>query len=154
MIDLLELLKQAYYHPRMEGSNSLKAVLPAILNESRELQQKYSRPVYGTAQMPSHNFSSHAWIRIDPASGQVVDPYKRLGPIFETLEEDQEVELMMERKSAIQEGGAAMTAYARMQFSEMGDAEREKICQALLRYCELDTFAMVLLYEHWRELLR
>jgi hypothetical protein len=44
-----------------------------------------------------------------------------------------------------------MTAYARMQFTEMGEGERQRIIDALLRYCELDTLAMVMLYEAWRE---
>jgi len=43
------------------------------------------------------------------------------------------------------EGGAAMMAYARVQFSEMAAPERENVIKGLLRYCELDTFAMVLI---------
>jgi hypothetical protein len=52
-------------------------------------------------------------------------------------------------KSNIREGGAAMTAYARMQFTSMTDRERAAINKGLLKYCELDTFAMVLLWEYW-----
>ncbi len=37
-----------------------------------------------------------------------------------------------------------MIAYARMQFSEMQPSEREELVKGLLRYCELDTFAMVM----------
>ena len=51
----------------------------------------------------------------------------------------------------IQEGGAAMMAYAKMQFTDMADEEREALRNALLQYCELDTLAMVMIYEHWRE---
>ena len=48
-----------------------------------------------------------------------------------------------------------MIAYARMQFSEMAESERRAIQQALLKYCELDTLAMVMLWEYWnRELMR
>ena len=43
-----------------------------------------------------------------------------------------------------------MTTYARMQFEEISDTERDVLRKALLRYCELDTFAMVMLYEAWR----
>jgi len=46
-----------------------------------------------------------------------------------------------------------MTAYARMQFSEMSPKEREKLKPGLLRYCELDTLAMVMLHEGWRAAL-
>ena len=49
--------------------------------------------------------------------------------------------------TAIADGGAAMSAYAKMQFTEMTSGERERIVKALLKYCELDTFAMVLVWE-------
>ncbi len=44
-----------------------------------------------------------------------------------------------------------MTAFAKMQFSEMSPGEEEKIARALLKYCELDTFAMVLVWEYLKE---
>ena len=50
------------------------------------------------------------------------------------------------------DGGAAMTAYAKMQFSEMTVAERELVTQALLKYCELDTLAMVMIWEYWQQI--
>jgi hypothetical protein len=53
---------------------------------------------------------------------------------------------------AICEGGAAATAYARLQFESLAPDARKNLEQALLRYCELDTLAMVMLYEHLREL--
>lgn len=40
-----------------------------------------------------------------------------------------------------------MTAWSRMQFTEMSDIEREEIQKALLKYCELDTLAMVMIWE-------
>ena len=45
-----------------------------------------------------------------------------------------------------------MNAYAKLQFENMEDFEREEIEAALLKYCELDTMAMVMLFEGWREL--
>ena len=54
----------------------------------------------------------------------------------------------------LKDGGAALTAYARMQFEEMSDYERKEIRKALLKYCELDTMAMVMIYEGWKELLK
>jgi len=38
-----------------------------------------------------------------------------------------------------------------MQFTEMTAEERERIKAALLRYCELDTFAMVMIYEAFKD---
>ena len=54
----------------------------------------------------------------------------------------------------LRDGGAALTAYARMQFEEMSDYEREEIRKGLLKYCELDTMAMVMIYEGWLDLLQ
>ena len=54
----------------------------------------------------------------------------------------------------LRDGGAAMTAYARMQFTEMSDTERDVLRIALLKYCELDTLAMVMIFEAWREWLK
>jgi hypothetical protein len=49
------------------------------------------------------------------------------------------------------QGGAATAAYARLQFDDMPASERQHIEAALLRYCELDTLAKVMIYEAWRE---
>jgi hypothetical protein len=49
----------------------------------------------------------------------------------------------------LKDGGAAMTAYAKMQFEDMSDYERKELRAALQRYCELDTLAMVMIYEAW-----
>lgn len=38
-----------------------------------------------------------------------------------------------------------MTAYVRLQFEELSEYEREEIEAALLKYCELDTMAMVMI---------
>ena len=47
----------------------------------------------------------------------------------------------------IAEGGAATTAYARLQFESLNPETRIKINEALLRYCELDTLAMVMIVQ-------
>ena len=52
----------------------------------------------------------------------------------------------------ITQGGAATMAYARLQFEELSSANRSSIEAALRRYCELDTLAMVMIYEAWRQL--
>jgi hypothetical protein len=49
------------------------------------------------------------------------------------------------------DGGAAMVAFAKMQFTEMSEIERKAIIKGLLKYCELDTLAMVMIYEFWMD---
>ena len=40
------------------------------------------------------------------------------------------------------------------QFAEMQDEERSNIGEALKRYCELDTMAMVMIMEAWRDMIK
>ncbi|MCY4523972.1 MAG: DUF2779 domain-containing protein [Halobacteriovoraceae bacterium] len=152
MIDLCEMVKRYYYSPHTRGSNSIKYVLPAILKESKFLQSKYSQPIYGKNEnIKSKNFNAHIWISLNK-DGQVINPYHTLPPIFDKWDYE-ELELVMS-DSEIADGGAALTAYAMMQFTHMSDREREKIQSALLRYCELDTLAMVMIWQHWNDLIK
>ena len=54
---------------------------------------------------------------------------------------------------AITDGGAAATAYARLQFEGVDAVTRLKIREALLWYCELDTLAMAMIVQGWRGVL-
>ena len=151
MIDMCELVKRYYYDPATKGSNSIKYVLPAILNSSEFLQKKYSEPIYGARDAVfSHIYHDWKWIQYD--NGKVMDPYRLLPKMFQDLTE-KECELLSENED-IRNGGAALTAYARMQFEEMSDYERSEIRKALLKYCELDTMAMVMIFEGWRDLVK
>jgi len=150
MIDLLEIVKHYYYNPATNGSNSIKYVLPAILNSSKYLRGKYSQPIYGAAGgIPSLNYQDWTWIKYE--NGRVIDPYKLLPKMFQDIP-DKELALLS-ADNELREGGAALSAYARMQFEEMSEYERQEIKSALLKYCELDTMAMVMLYEGWRNLI-
>lgn len=154
MVDLLEMVKGYYYHPATGGSNSLKYVLPATLNESQFLKQKYAQQIYGAPDgIKSRNFTHQRWVQSD-ANGNIRDPYEILRkdyPIF-SPEEDARLE-RFNPENEIGEGGAAMMAYCRTQFTEMSDVERKKVAQALLRYCELDTLAMVFLWEYFQSIV-
>jgi len=150
MIDMLDLVKRYYYHPAVKGSNSIKKVLPAILNSSEFLKKKYAEPIYGAdGGIPSLNFQDWQWITY--ANGEVVDPYKLLPRMFKDIP-DEEMDLLSENDE-LREGGAALTAYARLQFEEMSDYERTEIKSALLKYCELDTLAMVMIFEGWKDFI-
>ena len=153
MVDLLEMVKRYYYDPYTQGSNSIKYVLPAILNSSKYLQKKYSKPIYGAkGGIESFNFKN--WIWLEFKNGVVVDPYSKLPKLFDDVEDNDLRRLTDDDESEIRNGGSALSAYGRMQFSEMADEERNILKEALLRYCELDTLAMVMIYEAWREWLK
>ncbi len=142
MVDLADLARKHYFHPATKGSNSIKKVLPAVLQSSPWLQGTYSQPIYGAqGGIPSKNFQNMAWLRRD-ADGQVRDPYKLLADKLEWLDEDED-------NPGINQGGAASYAYLRLQFENLDPAERDALKKALLRYCELDTLAMGFVLQGW-----
>lgn len=149
MVDLFKMVKQYYYDPRMGGSISLKAVLPAVLNSSNYLKNKYSKPIYGAVDgMKSLNFTDQVWITLDK-DGKAISPYEQLPPLFDGVKTEAFDQLISNKHLA--DGGAAMTAYSRMQFTEMSDLESLEVQKALLKYCELDTLAMVMIWEYWEK---
>jgi hypothetical protein len=135
----------------MKGSNSIKAVLPAVIQTSNFLKEKYYKPIYGSETgIKSLNFENWTWYQQDE-NGVPKDPYKLLPPLFKEIPADELENFITDSRLA--DGGAAMTAYAKMQFMEMSDLERESVVQGLLKYCELDTLAMVMVMEEWVHIL-
>lgn len=146
MVDLCKLAEKFYFHPSTKGSNSLKKILPAVMRSSKYLQDVYSKPWYGPGV--SLNFETPiAWWQ--EKDGVVIDPYKLLPPVFHDIPAE-DIEALEEGLAEdLREGGAAMSAYARLQFEDMPDFQRQSIRSALLRYCELDTLAMVMVMQAW-----
>jgi hypothetical protein len=150
MIDLCRIAEKAYFHPDTKGSNSIKKVLPAILKTSKFLKGIYSQPVYGSADgVKSKNFKNFSWIQ-----NNKTDLYGVLKEYAEKVLKEKESLVDEDNTSIISEGGAAATGYSRLQFEDLEDAKRENIKAALLRYCELDTLAMVMIVQGWQELIR
>lgn len=79
----------------------------------------------------------------------VKNPYKMLPRLFDDWTDEQLIENVGDIDS-IADGGAALMAYAKLQYQDMTELERSEIKSALLKYCELDTLAMVMIYEHFR----
>ena len=165
MVDLWEVVKRFYHDPIMKGSNSIKVVLPAVLNTSKLLREKYAKPIYGN-EIPSRNFTAanpKAWIVTD--GNTVLNPYKLLDGISTFFpQESQEVvrraeDSTEETESAdvdgqINNGGAALWAYGLLQFCQQEPEKKEALVQALFRYCELDTLAMVFIWEYFNDMIR
>lgn len=156
MIDLCKLAEKAFFHPDTKGSNSIKKVLPAILKCSKKLQDLYSQPIYGAPNgIPSLNFSSEkgfTWLSVE--NGIVSDPYAILKEYAQDMLPEGIVDEEEGNTSIISAGGAAATAYARLQFEDLTEESRERIKSALLRYCELDTLAMVMIVQAWQNEIR
>jgi len=156
MVDLCEISKRYYLNPETKGSNSIKDLLPAILGSSDYLKQKYSSAIYGAEDgVISKNFENKVWIEFEQDGVTPKNPYKLLPPVLNDLTTEEMASLdSLVGDDSIDQGAAAMMAYTKCQYDDMEDLEREQIKKALLRYCELDTLAMVMLYEGWREMIK
>ena len=86
--------------------------------------------------------------------GAVMDPYKNLPDLEDIVPNGLRKVESLYSNDKLTDGGAAMTAWAFMQFGEMGEEEKKSISDALKRYCELDTMAMVLIMEAWRDMIK
>jgi len=149
MVDLCEIIKKYYFNPYTFGSNSIKKVLPAILMSSKFIKQKYSQSI-GKIGVGSKNFmEDHIWLKEERSA--IISPYKMLPKVFDNLEAV-EIERYISGIENINDGGAALTAYGKIQYVDMSNHERELIKESLLKYCELDTLAMVMIYEHLKSI--
>ena len=144
MIDLCDIVKKYFYHPDLKGSNSIKAVLPTVIKISDYIKQKYSKPI-SQIKLSSKNFNEdHIWIK-----NEIYDPYESLPkPDFSNIKNP----IGMIEK--LNNGGEALMAYAKIQYFNMSNDERDILKDSLLKYCELDTLAMVIIYEFFSHNLK
>jgi hypothetical protein len=110
--------------------------------------------------MPSLNIKpaeAKDWI-VRNDDGEIENPYKHLDAISTFLgvtpEELADFDGSLEDSGSdkIANGGAALAAYTKLQFTEgpMTSALKD----ALLRYCELDTLSMVFIWEYFYDMVR
>jgi hypothetical protein len=127
-VDMFDIAKRCYFHPKMKGRLSLKFVLPAIWETNESLHRCFAQ-----------------YYRCD--GGRPVDPYETLQRLpFGNPESDED-----ETDQAVTEGTGAMRAYQEMLYGlhRNDEATKEKWRRLLLQYCELDTAAMVMVWKHW-----
>ena len=132
-VDMNDLALKYYFHPVMKGRTSIKVSLPAVLAAS-----KSKRTENWLA-----NFDEGINLLHRGEDGIIDNPYKHLPPID-----------LLENAEKVNEGTGAMRAYEDMLFgiSKNKPEIKKAYKEALLRYCKLDTLAMVIIWEHWRNL--
>lgn len=183
MIDLCDIVKRFYWHPDMKGSNSIKQVLPAILKSGTYIQEKYSKPIYGS-EIKSCNYTADnpiALVQKDVTTGEILNPYKilpqlkdvqrelveeltKLGPwtkdeLTRYVQNTSAEEMGADEDTRINNGGLPLVLFRSFQaLNPDGDWEKElaafnlnynALRKCLLKYCELDTMAMVLVWEYF-----
>lgn len=148
MVDLRTLTMDHYYNPLMEGSNSIKALLPAAIQCSPSVRDRLMQPLSENG-IHSLNFDSD-WVWLKDGTA---DPYKSLPPIFTDIDAEA-LSNYFDEDQQLAEGGAATMAYGKLQYTSIPDEERAQLNKALLRYCELDTLAMAVIYWHLEEMTK
>jgi hypothetical protein len=129
LTDMNALATEHYYHPSTFGKTSIKFTLPAALQECRSPR----------VEEWLKNFHSD------------IDLYKKIGTNmtnpYELLPAIKEID-----NYEVREGTAAMCAYEDMLYgiAHADPARKVLLRDALLKYCKLDTLAMVIIWEHWR----
>jgi hypothetical protein len=129
IVDLCELAKEFYFHPLMNGSLSIKDVLPAVWFESELVR-------------------NHPWFQDYLRYGEnarLLEPYQTLEALpFGENNGDEAAEV-------VREGTAAMRTYQEMLYglrkADVAYCNAKK--NLLLNYCKLDTAAMVMIWMHW-----
>ncbi len=119
LVDMNDLTLQHFFHPRMRGRTSLKAVTEAVWSAGDAVRRAF--PEY-------ESFGARS-------------PYRAL-PAVE----------IAGAPMVVREGTGAIRAYQAMLYgAESRDPEaRSRLRGLLLRYCKLDTAAMVMVWMHWR----
>ncbi len=132
LADLSRMVKDFYYNHRMEDSLSIKDVLQSVLSVSDRLRDIYREPYR------SSNFDEIIWWQQDRGEG-ARSPYMLL----------QEYE----KAGGVRRGTEAMVTYAKLLTGEWSREQEEALRSDLLSYCELDTLAMMMIYQHWKHLM-
>ena len=86
------------------------------------------------------------YVLYEKKNGKVTDPYDILPKIKNLIPKDLNNALFHE--DSLKDGSGAMKAFQILQFSQISKQEKNGLRKGLLNYCELDTLAMLMLYEH------
>ena len=132
-LDLLTISREHFYDPLMKGSHSIKQVLPSIWKspDIRLLFPQYTK---------------------DPAGQPTQSPYDALPAL--TLQQRDQSALPLQDAEAldiVKNGTGAMRAYEHIRYGlgSQDPALRADLRGQLLRYCQLDTAAMVMIWRFW-----
>jgi hypothetical protein len=143
LCDLLKIAEDAFYHPAMLGSYSIKKVLPVAWAESAI--RAHFCPGHGCAGDPD----SYA---------DAGDPYKSLPPLSSSFIDSlggmhrlRDLEHAAEASSpwlpvALKDGGMAMLFYHYVRM--FGGADRQEIREQFRNYCGLDSAAMLMVFRY------
>jgi hypothetical protein len=113
----------------MGGRTSIKVTLPAVLQSTTSTKIRNWLTAENLFGLTENN--------------AIINPYDLLPKID-----------IMEKAESVKDGSGAMRAYQDMLYGahNANDEIKERYKNALLKYCKLDTLAMVIIWEHWMNL--
>jgi hypothetical protein len=132
-LDLLEISRAHFYDPAMMGSHSIKKVLPVVWKNPaiQKLFPKYAQDQHGQP---------------------VKSPYDALPALTLQDSKDHALDLStLGDLDIVKNGPGAMLAYEHVRYglAASDQAARKSMRRQLMRYCELDTAAMVMIWKYW-----
>jgi hypothetical protein len=132
-LDLVVISRGHFYDPAMKGSHSIKNVLPVIWKNPaiQKLFPKYA---------------------VDEKGQPVKSPYDALPALTLQDSKDHALDLSkLDELDVVKNGPGAMLAYEHVRYglAASDQAVRKSIRRQLMRYCELDTAAMVMVWKYW-----
>ena len=131
IVDLNKVAINCYFHPLMGARTSIKVTLPAVLSSAKSEKIKDLLRAEGLLQFDEN--------------GVIQDPYSLLPPSE-----------IYGQSENVHDGTGAMRAYQEMLYGDVSSdrAAQREYEKALLRYCKVDTLAVVIIWEHWLYLYR
>lgn len=143
LVDLMPIAREAFYHPMLRGSYSIKRVVPIA----------WAQPSIRDAFKDGHGAAGDP----DSYSGDD-DPYEGLAAVSTGALADggggdsaSSVVTALVDGDAIRNGGMAMLAYHRTRM--FGEPHDPAIARQLRRYCGLDSAAIVMVYGLMRDVV-
>lgn len=148
LCDLLRVAHQAFYHPSMLGSYSIKKVLP-VAWEQATIREHF---------VPGHQCAGDL-----ETYGHPLDPYLALPSLPQSFLEAvggidalREIERAVEENNprlpdAMKNGGMAMLFYHYVRM--FGGADRPEIVAQFKNYCGLDSAAMVMVFRYMTDIV-
>jgi hypothetical protein len=132
-LDLVVISRGHFYDPAMKGSHSIKQVLPVVWKNPaiQKLFPKYAQDQHGQP---------------------VKSPYDALPALTLQDTKDNALDLAkLDELDVVKNGPGAMLAYEHVRYglAASDQAARKSMRRQLMRYCELDTAAMVMVWKHW-----
>lgn len=134
LADLSRLVKRYYYNSNMADSLSIKDVVQSVLTVSDALKAGYQKPYRGS------NFEGMQWWQWDEKKEEVKNPYQLLRSLQPGVK--------------VGRGTEAMVTFGKILSDSLRDEQKKRALNALLKYCELDTLAMVMIVQHWQGMVR